>query len=152
VLAGTELPSVVPAPCCPRDPVAALLRVLIVDDALAFATLIAHWLRGCPQIELIGTARSGAEAIEQVERLRPDVVVLDHLLHDVPAGSEALAPQLRAMHPDVGIVLISAMPQDRLEGIAGRCGADTYLSKGSGADRLCEAILAVGRRLEAVPA
>lgn len=122
-----------------------MFRVLIVDDALAFATLMSHWLRGCPEIELVGIARSGAEAVEQVEQLRPDVVVLDHLLHDVPAGSETLAPRLRAAHPEVGIVLISAMPEDRLEGIAQRCGADAFLSKGSEADRLCTAIVAAAQ-------
>src|SRR4051794_11830427 len=128
-----------------------MIRVLIVDDAVAFATLIRHWLKACPDIELVGVARSGAEAVEEVARQRPDIVVLDHMLHDVPDGSAALAPQLRELHPGLGIVLVSAMPEARLATVAERCGADSYVSKGATADRLCEAIVTVGRRL-AVPA
>lgn len=128
------------------------MRVLIVDDAVAFATLISHWLKCCPEVELVGVARSGGQAVEDVARLRPDVVILDHLLYDVPEGSEALAPMLRAEHPEVGIVLVSAMPEERLGPIAARCGADAHLSKGASPDAFCAAVREIGNRVKSVTA
>lgn len=117
-----------------------LIRVLICDDAAAFSTLVRHWLVDCDDIEVVGVARSGAEALEMIAPLAPDVVVLDHLLYDVPEGSERLGPELRERCPGVGLVLISGMPGLQLAEIAARCGADAFLSKASTSDALCDAI------------
>lgn len=113
---------------------------MICDDAVAFSTLVRHWLADCQDIEVVGTASSGAQALEMIGPLDPDVVVLDHVLHDVPEGAELLGPQLRERRQGVGIVLISGMPVDHLAEIAQRCGADAYLSKASTGADLAEAI------------
>ena len=117
-----------------------MIRVLICDDAVAFSTLVRHWLAEYEDIEVVGTASSGAQALEQIGPLAPDVIVLDHLLYDVPRGAEELGPQLRARRPSIGIVLISGMPDDELAEIAERCDADAFLSKASTSAVLCEAI------------
>jgi DNA-binding NarL/FixJ family response regulator len=117
-----------------------MVRVLICDDAVAFATLVRHWLSGRPGFEVVGTATSGSQALEGVIRLMPDVIVLDHILYDVPGGSAELVPLLRRAHPELRIVLVSGMSADRLGPIAARCGADGFVSKASTTDEICEAI------------
>jgi DNA-binding NarL/FixJ family response regulator len=111
-----------------------------------FATMVRHWLSDCPDLEVVGIAKSGAGALDDVEGLRPDVIVLDHLLYDIPRGSEELAPQLRERHESLGVVLVSGMPTDELAEVAHRCQADAYLSKASGQEELCGAIRRAGSR------
>lgn len=117
-----------------------MIRVLICDDAVAFATLVRHWLAGCDDVEVVGTAGSGAEALEVVETLAPDVIVLDHLLYDVPEGSVWLGPELRRRCPGLRIVLVSGMPGHQLAAVAERSQADAYVSKAAKSDDLCRAI------------
>jgi two-component system invasion response regulator UvrY len=117
-----------------------MVRVLICDDAVAFATLVRHWLSRCADIEVVGTAGSGREALALVETLTPDVIVLDHLLYDIPRGSEELGPLLRERLPEVKILLVSGMPEADLAGVAERCDADGYVSKGSKPEALCDAV------------
>jgi DNA-binding NarL/FixJ family response regulator len=117
-----------------------MIRVLICDDAVAFSRLVEYWLSDCDDIEVVGIAPSGKDALEQLAPLAPDVVVLDHLLYDMPRGSEELGPRLRERRPELRIVLISSMPTDDLAAVAARCGADAYLSKASTPEALCDAI------------
>jgi len=53
------------------------IRVLVVDDSAFMRKIITDILAGSPEIEVIGKARSGQEAIEKVTELRPDVVTMD---------------------------------------------------------------------------
>jgi DNA-binding NarL/FixJ family response regulator len=124
-----------------------LVRVLICDDARAFAVLVRHWLAGCDDVEVVGTAASGREALELVGALEPDVIVLDHLLYDVPRGSEELGPLLRERRPELGIVLVSGMPEGDLAAVAARCGADAYASKASKSEVLCAAVRTAAERV-----
>jgi two-component system chemotaxis response regulator CheB len=63
-----------------------LLRVLIVDDSAYIRKVIKQMLSRSPFIEVVGTARDGAEALELVEELKPDVVTLDLMM----AGMDGL--------------------------------------------------------------
>jgi DNA-binding NarL/FixJ family response regulator len=121
-----------------------MVRVLICDDAVAFATLVRHWLSGCEDVEVVGSAGSGHEALSLVVTLEPDVVVLDHLLYDVPRGSEELGPMLRERRPGLAIVLVSGMPEADLADVAARCGADAFASKASKPEELCAAVRQAG--------
>lgn len=76
----------------------------------------------------------------------PDVVILDHLLHDVANGSEEITPLIRAELPDVGVVLVSGMPTEALEGLAARAGADAFVSKATSPDDLCRCIREAARK------
>ncbi len=53
------------------------IRVLIADDSLVAREMLAQILLSDPEIEVVGQARDGAEAVEMVERLRPDLVTMD---------------------------------------------------------------------------
>ena len=53
------------------------IQVLVVDDSAFMRKLIVDFLQEEPSIEVIGTARNGIEAIEKVNKLRPDVITMD---------------------------------------------------------------------------
>lgn len=117
-----------------------MIRTLICDDALAFSTLVRHWLSNCPDLEVVGTVGSGQAAIRAVGELEPDVILLDHVLYDMPGGSGQLAPLLRERHPGLAIVLVSGMPDDQLAALARQCGADGFVSKATKPEALCDAV------------
>lgn len=81
------------------------VRVLIVDDSALIRKVLADLLRSAPEIEVVGTARDGDEAIRLAASLRPDVVTLDV---EMPgrSGLEIL-PELLAVHP-ASVLMISS--------------------------------------------
>src|SRR4029079_6719578 len=61
-----------------RDhPEAGLIRVLLVEDYVVTRESLSHLLQEDPEIEVAGTARDGIEAVEQAQRLKPDLVLMD---------------------------------------------------------------------------
>ena len=85
------------------------VRVLIVDDSALMRKLIGDVLKTAPEIEVVGTARDGAEAVEKTGRLKPDVVTLDVEMQGI-TGLEAL-PLLQAAH-DTAVIMVSAFTQE----------------------------------------
>ena len=81
-----------------------MIRVLVVDDSPVLRELIVHLLEADPQLRVVGTATNGHQAVEAVQRLRPDVVTMDY---HMPAldGMEATR-QIMQMQP-VPIVIVS---------------------------------------------
>ena len=79
---------------------AARVRVLIVDDSALMRRLLSDLLGSSPEIEVVGTARDGREAVVQAPRLKPDVITLDVEMPEV-SGLEAL-PALLAVHEVAG--------------------------------------------------
>ncbi len=116
------------------------LTVLICDDAVLYATLITHWFKDDPDIEVVGHVSTGREALEVGSRVRPDVIVLDHMLPD--GMSAELAPRLRAEVPGVGIVLVSGLTEDALHEAAEAISAQAAVTKASTREALRVAILA----------
>jgi two-component system, chemotaxis family, protein-glutamate methylesterase/glutaminase len=92
-----------------REPGLARVRVLIVDDSALMRRLLSDLLSSAPEIEIIGTARDGREAVLQAARLKPDVITLDVEMPEV-SGLEAL-PAILAVHP-VPVVMVSALTQE----------------------------------------
>jgi DNA-binding NarL/FixJ family response regulator len=118
------------------------VRVLICDDAVLYGTLLTHWFKDDRDIEVVGRVSSGREAVELGPGLRPDVIVLDHMLPD--GLSIELAPRLRASLPGVAIVLISGLTEDALREAAEAIGAQAAVTKASTQEALRAAILSVG--------
>ncbi len=115
------------------------VTVLICDDAVLYATLLTHWFKDDPDIEVVGRVSTGREALELAERLVPDVVVLDHMLPD--GLSVELAPRLRACAPSAAIVLVSGLTEDALKKVAEAIGAEAAVTKASTRESLRAAIL-----------
>jgi two-component system chemotaxis response regulator CheB len=84
------------------------VRVLVVDDSALMRRLLCDLLAASPEIEVLGTARNGREAVLQATRLKPDVITLDVEMPEV-SGLEAL-PLLLAAH-EAPVVMVSALTQ-----------------------------------------
>jgi response regulator of citrate/malate metabolism len=83
-----------------------MIGVLIVDDDFMVAKVHAGFVAALDGFEVLGTASTGAQAIEEIERLRPDLVLLDVYLPDM-TGLEILR-RLRAAGSQVDVIVISA--------------------------------------------
>jgi response regulator of citrate/malate metabolism len=83
-----------------------MIGVLIVDDDFMVAKVHAGFVAALDGFEVVGTASTGARALEEVERLRPDLVLLDVYLPDM-TGLEILR-RLRAAGSTVDVIVISA--------------------------------------------
>jgi DNA-binding NarL/FixJ family response regulator len=112
-------------------------RILLCDDAVAFSILFRRWMREC-DLEVAGHAVTAAEAVSLAAELRPEVIVVDHLLPD--ADSAGLVPRLRETLPEARILLISSMPAGDLEQAAATAGVDARLSKAASGEEMCAAI------------
>ena len=119
-----------------------MLRVFIADDSLGFGTLASAWLEAHDDMDVVGAARSAAEAIAQLDAAQPDVVILDRLLPQ-PEHSEEVLLHVRHELPDAAILLVSGMPDEDLAGEARSAGADGHVSKAANADALAEAVRGV---------
>jgi YesN/AraC family two-component response regulator len=80
-------------------------RVLLVDDEALVRQILKQVLAGYPEVELVGEAESGEEAITAVDRLQPDIVVMDIRM---PAlDGMAAARKIRLKYPDIKIIGLS---------------------------------------------
>jgi DNA-binding NarL/FixJ family response regulator len=112
--------------CCDAEPVS--VRCLIVDDSEQFLAAATSRL-GRNGIEVVGTATSSAEALDQVDTLRPDVVLVD-----VGLGEESgfdLTRQLVEAFPHLRsrVVLISTHDEDDLGDLVDGSGAAGFICK-----------------------
>jgi DNA-binding NarL/FixJ family response regulator len=118
-----------------------MIRVLVVDDHPIVRQGLVGVLSDEDDLEVVGEAGSGREAVGLVSRLRPDVVLLDLEMADVD-GVEAI-PQLRAAHPTVEVLVFTAYDTDERVLGAIRAGARGYLLKGASADEIARGIRTV---------
>ena len=86
-----------------------MIRVLIVDDSAFMRKALSIMLEGDPEIEVVGTARDGLEAIEKVHELKPDIVTLDVEMPRMD-GLTALRRIMRE-HP-VPVIMVSSLTQE----------------------------------------
>lgn len=107
------------------------VKVLVVDDSAFMRKLITDFLSESPQIEVVGTARNGKEALEKVSVLNPDVVTLDVEM-PVMNGLEALK-QMMKKHP-LPVVMLSSTTTEGAENTitAMQYGAIDFVAKPSG--------------------
>ena len=116
------------------------VRVLITDDHKVVRRGLRGFLDLDPELEVIGEASNGQEAVDLARRLEPDVVLMD-LLMPVMDGIDATAEIRRSM-PEVEVVALTSVLEDAAVTGAVRAGAIGYLLKTTEADELCEAIKA----------
>ncbi|HZY31034.1 MAG TPA: response regulator transcription factor [Candidatus Methylomirabilis sp.] len=118
------------------------VRIVVAEDHGAFREVICEQFRLDPDIEVVGEARDGWEAIAAVGRLAPDVLTLDL---DLPGlrGLDVLSV-VRWYSPTTKVIILSGQDEEETIRVALGRGARGYIVKGSGAD-LCKAIRAVHR-------
>jgi two-component system chemotaxis response regulator CheB len=105
------------------------IRVMVVDDSVVIRDLLSRWLNAEPGIEVVAALRTGREAVDQFERHRPDVVLLD-IEMPVLDGLSAL-PLLLALDRDLVVVMVSTVTRHHAEaGLkALSLGAADYIPK-----------------------
>jgi DNA-binding NarL/FixJ family response regulator len=127
------------------------IRVLVVDDHPVVRHGVQHLLENDAEVEVVGEADSGPQALQQVSRLNPDVVILDMRL----PGSDGveITRQIRRTYPEVKVIVLTAYRNEEYLLGALRAGAHAYLLKQASHEMLCEAIHRVykGERLLSPP-
>src|ERR1700722_13660536 len=89
------------------------LRVMVVDDSVVIRGMISRWLGSAPDIVVAASLRTGLEAVNQVERINPDIAVLDIEMPELD-GISAL-PQLLAKKRIRSVILPSPLPRRNAE-------------------------------------
>jgi len=113
-------------------------RILIVDDAEDIRTLLRMRLDRQENLDVVGEAVDGMDAVDQARALQPHLVLLDMAMPRMD-GLQAL-PLIRAAVPDVRVIVLSGFNQGTLEQEALAAGADRYIVKGGSMRELVEEI------------
>ena len=117
------------------------IRVLVVDDHTLFRDGLSAILMNVPDIDVVGEAGTGREAVTQAETLAPDVMLMDISMPDLN-GIEA-TQQILAVKPDTGIIMLT-MLEDNDSLFAAMCaGARGYVLKGADKAEVLKTIRAV---------
>ncbi|ROR32518.1 protein-glutamate methylesterase/protein-glutamine glutaminase [Inmirania thermothiophila] len=118
-----------------------MIRVLVVDDAAAVRHLLRVRLAMDREIEVVGTARNGAEALEQIETLRPDVVILD--LEMPVLDGRGVLQRLKGRRPRPQVLVFSTYAREgaRAAVEALQLGAADFVRKPSGGHEAVQAVV-----------
>ena len=114
------------------------IRVLVVEDQVKILKSQLKLLDGAPELEIVGTALSGEAALEEVEKLKPDVLLCDLGLPRM-SGID-VTRQVKAKHPAIEILIFTIFDEEEKVLDAVRAGASGYLLKGATADKIVDAI------------
>ena len=117
------------------------IRVLVADDQWVVRDGLVLLLGIMDGIDVVGTARDGAEAVRLAERLRPDIVLMDL---DMPVlnGAEATA-KLRERLPDCSVLVLTTYVDEQSVFPALRAGARGYLTKDTSSEQVEAALRSV---------
>jgi len=113
-------------------------RILIVDDHPVFREGLVGVLAGQRNLSVVGQANHARQAMNAMEKLRPDLVLLDLSLPD-KSGLE-FVKDLRAIYPDMGVLVISMHDETLYAERLLRAGANGYVMKEEGPEKILQAI------------
>jgi two-component system nitrate/nitrite response regulator NarL len=119
------------------------VTVLVADDHPIYREGIVRAIKDRPELELVGEAGDGRQALEQVRRLSPEVAVLDIRMPGLD-GTQVLAAMRREGLP-TEVLFLSAFMEPELAYKTVAAGAKGYLSKESSRQEVCEAIVTIAR-------
>ena len=116
------------------------IRVMIVDDHAMVRRGLAAFLKVFDDLELIGEAASGEEAVQLAASVQPDVVLMDLVMDQMDGATATHA--IRASHPHIQVIVLTSFREEVLVQKALQAGAISYLLKNVSADELAAAIRA----------
>ena len=119
------------------------IRVLIADDQALIRRGMTLMLSAEPDMEVVGQASDGVEAVEMAGRLRPDVVMMD--LHMPRKGGVAATREITLSLPDTHVLVLTTLDAEETVFDAVRAGAQAYLLKDAGEDEVLDTVRAVHR-------
>ena len=117
------------------------VRILLVDDHAMVRAGFRSLLEKMPEVEVVGEAANGREAIREVAALRPDLVLMDVVMPELN-GLDATA-RIVAAHPSIRVILVTMNASEEYVRQGLRAGASGYLLKESTPEELAQAIRAV---------
>jgi NarL family two-component system response regulator LiaR len=116
------------------------IKVMLVDDHAVVRSGLAAFLSVVPDLELIGEAENGDEAVRRCGLLNPDVILMDLMM---PVTDGVTATRLiHEKYPAVHVLALTSFPEDDLVQKALQAGATGYLMKNVSARELADAIRA----------
>jgi two-component system, NarL family, response regulator NreC len=113
-------------------------RILICDDHTLFVEGLKAMLRNEPSLEIVGEARDGRQAVEQVKHLKPDVLLMDVSMPDMN-GFDATR-QVHNFDPTVKVLILTMHDEEELVARCLEAGAAGYIIKDAPASQLLYAI------------
>lgn len=121
------------------------IRVMLVDDHAVVRSGLATFLLAYEDLELVGEASDGAEALTLCERLHPQVILMDLVMPRMDGAAATKA--IRERYPHIQVIALTSFKEDDLVQNALKAGAIGYLLKNISANELADAIRAahVGR-------
>lgn len=120
------------------EPAQAPIRVFVVEDQTKILKNQLKLLEASPELSIIGTALSGETGVEEVRRLKPDVLLLDLGLPRM-SGID-VTRIVKAEMPEIEILIFTIFDEEDKVLEAVKAGASGYLLKGTPADKMVEAI------------
>ena len=118
-------------------------RVFLVDDHTMTRAGMRNLVNGLDEFEVVGDLGDAREAIEQVSRIKPDLILLDITMPGL-SGIDAIS-QFRSVHPRVRVLMLSHHEGESFVEQSLKHGADGYLSKDSEPEELALAMRSVMR-------
>ncbi|MDZ7844638.1 MAG: response regulator transcription factor [Anaerolineales bacterium] len=115
-----------------------IIKVLLVDDHNVVRSGLAAFLMAYDDLDLVGEANNGKEAVEKVKELSPDVVLMDLVMPEMD-GAET-TERIMDIDPEVKVIALTSFKEKDLIERVLEAGAIGYLLKNVGADELAEAI------------
>jgi DNA-binding NarL/FixJ family response regulator len=119
------------------------IRVVIAEDQASVRRGTAMLLATAPDMECVGQATNGVEAVQLAQLLRPDVVLMD--LHMPLKGGVAATREITLAQPNTQILVLTTLDDDETVFEAVRAGAQAYLLKDVSEEELLETIRALRR-------
>ncbi|HEY9076145.1 MAG TPA: response regulator transcription factor [Anaerolineaceae bacterium] len=116
------------------------IRIMLVDDHAVVRSGLGAFLSVNPDLELVGEAENGEQAVVRAGILKPDVILMD-LMMPVMDGVAATAA-IKKQHPSIQIIALTSFQEDELVQNALKAGAVGYLMKNVSARELAAAIRA----------
>ncbi len=115
-----------------------MIKVLVVDDHELVRTGICRMLVDTPEIQVIGEAESGEQAIELARQHQPDVVLLDVNMPGI-GGVETTRRLLQSV-PSAKVLAVSGLSEEPYPSLLLKAGASGYITKGAPLDEMVRAI------------
>lgn len=119
------------------------IRILLVDDHDMVRRGLAVFLEAFPDMELVGEAANGVEAVDLCEQLQPDVILMDVLMPEMD-GIEATR-RIHTISPATQVLMLSSAKDEDLIKSGLQAGAIGYMLKNASVNELAEAVRAAHR-------
>ena len=117
------------------------IRILLADDYAQFRQSLRRSFQSCPDLEVVGEAGSGEEAVELARRHHPDVAILD--IRMLPLNGIEAIPKILRDSPETAVLILTMHGDKRYVLRSVRAGARGYLLKDCGDEDLVRAIHAL---------